>query len=158
MTPDSIIVSVPHCGTRFLQNRLGIKDHIHTLAEWDSLLRRVQGRKVYVPLRNPPDVWRSWCRRNLAHKFPYGQFFLAWGNLQHLASLYEIDIICIDHQSDSRITDWSKVGDGDASRAGWTMIQTDLRPLYRLPIVNDHYGPHVKWQPEQRQDVLTAVT
>lgn len=150
MTPDPIIVSVPHCGTRFLMNRLGINDHIHTMASWDSLLRRIEGRKVYVPLRNPPDVWRSWCRRHQPQIFPYGQFFLSWGCLQMLDSIRDVDIICVDHRTDPRIDDWGKVGDEDASKVGWQLIKTDLRPLYRLPIVEKYYGPHVKWQQEQQ--------
>lgn len=130
-------------------DRLGVKDHIHTMANWDSLLRRITGRKVYVPMRNPPDVWRSWCRRHNPKNFPYGQFFLAWGCLQLLDTMAEIDIICVDHKVDPRIKDWGKVGDTDASKIGWQHLKTDLRPLYRLPIVERNYGPHVKWQRDQ---------
>jgi hypothetical protein len=157
MTHDPIIVSVPHTGTRFLQQRLGLQEHIHTLSSWDSLLRKLAGRKVYIPLRNPPDVWRSWCRRHNPKIFPYGQFFLAWGCLQMIAEQMEVDVICVDHKTDPRINDWGKVGDQDNSKVGWQLLKTDLRPLYRLPLVDKYYGPHSKWQREQQQDAQIAV-
>jgi len=65
---------------------------------------------------------------------------VAWGLLQVLDSVMDLDIICVDKQQDSRITDWSKVGDGDRSRADWKLIKTDLRPVYTLPVVSRHYG------------------
>ena len=145
-THDSIVVSVPHCGTRFLKERLGIADHVHTTHEWGSLLERVDGRSIIVPLRNPVAVWRSWCRRHNPRLFPYGEFFCAWGALQTLAiTRPDIDVICVDKCSDVRITDWSKVGDDDGSRAGWNLLKVDLRCLHKLPLVATHYGPHVRY-------------
>ena len=128
MTPDPIIVSVPHCGTRFLKERLGIKDHVHTTKEWNSLVRRVANRKIIVPLRKPVDVWRSWCRRHEGRNFPYAGYYLAWGALQALDYQFDLDVICVDKQEDPRITDWSKVGDGDASRARWVRKRCNISP------------------------------
>jgi hypothetical protein len=140
MTRDPIIVSMPHCGTRFLKERLGLKDHVHTTANWETLTQRIRGRKIIVPLREPPAVWRSWCRRENPRMFPYANFFLGWGVLQLLDSTLSLDVIAVDLQEDERITDWRKVGDEDMSRAGWQLIKVDLRPLYRLPIIDRYYG------------------
>jgi hypothetical protein len=57
--------------------------------------------------------------------------------------MYEVDFICIDKCNDPRITDWSKVGDDDGSHSHWKLHKTDLRPLYKLPFVQRHYG---SWQ------------
>lgn len=140
MTPDRIIVSVPHCGTRFLKERLGIKQHIHTTHEWSSLVKRLEGQEIIVPLRKPDSVWRSWCRRHDRRNFPFADYYLAWGALQMVANQFEIDVICVDKQEDSRITDWKPIGDEDASRARWELIKIDQRPMYRLPIIVEHYG------------------
>lgn len=140
MTPEKLIVSVPHCGTRFLKERLGIEKHIHTTSRWDSLHKACAGKELIVPLRNPVDVWRSWCRRNNPHMFPYAQFYLAWGALQMLDLTYSLDVICIDKQEDQRISDWGKVGDEDASRANWNLLKVDQRHLQLLPIITRHYG------------------
>jgi len=140
MTPKRIIVSVPHCGTRFLKERLGIKEHIHTTHEWSSLVERLEGQHIVVPLRNPDAVWRSWCRRHDQHKFPYADYYLSWAALQMVANRFDVDVICVDKQEDPRISDWRKVGDEDASRARWGLIKIDQRPLYRLPIVFENYG------------------
>jgi len=140
MTSDPIILSVPHTGTRFLRERLGVEDHIHLVDPWSEVWTRIMGRHIIVPLRAPVDSWRSWCRRHDPDNFPYAQWMVAWGLLQVLDSVMDLDIICVDKQQDSRITDWSKVGDGDRSRADWKLIKTDLRPVYTLPVVSRHYG------------------
>lgn len=140
MTFDPIIVSVPHCGTRFLKERLGIEEHAHTHLDWDKLWDKTEGRTVVVPLREPAEVFRSWCRRHDPKKFPYGEFFLAWGHLHTLDQMIDLDVICVDLCRDERITDWSKVGDDDNSRADWKLHRADLRSLHKLPIVKRHYG------------------
>jgi hypothetical protein len=140
MTYKPIIVSVPHSGTRFLIERLGIEDHVHTHIAWDTLWERTEGRSIVVPLRSPVDIFRSWCRRHDPKSFPFGEFFMAWGFLHALDQMVDLDVICVDHCADPRITDWSKVGDGDGSRADWKLHKVDLRALYKLPIVHRHYG------------------
>lgn len=140
MTSDPIIVSVPHTGTRFLKERLGIEDHVHTNLAWDKVWERTEGRSLIVPLRKPASVWRSWCRRNEPDKFPYASFFMAWGGLNTLDQMVDLDVICIEAQHDTRITDWSAVGDGDGSRGDWKLMDIDLRQLYKLPIVDRYYG------------------
>jgi len=139
MTHDPIIVSIPHSGTRFLKKRLGIEDHMHVGPDWYMLWERVQNRPIVVPLRSPSEIWRSWCRRNSPEKFPYSQFFVAWGCLHALDQLCELDVICIDKQEDQRISDWSEVGSEDAGVANWKLLKVDLRPLFELPIVERHY-------------------
>lgn len=139
MTHDPIIASIPHSGTRFLKRRLGIDEHIHIGPDWYVLLEKTQDREIVVPLRSPSDIWRSWCRRNAPDKFPYSQFFVAWGCLHALDQMLELDVVCIDKRDDPRITDWSEVGCEDAGVAAWKLLKVDLRPLYELPIVKRHY-------------------
>lgn len=145
MTHDPIIVSVPHSGTRFLKDRLGIKDHIHAHADWDKIWEQTEGRQVIVPLRRPTDVWRSWCRRQPAKRCNQWspQFFVAWTIIHTLDQMCELDVICIDKCDDPRIDDWKPVGDKDGSAGQWKLHKVDLRPVHKLPIVNRHYGA---WQ------------
>jgi len=141
MTSDPIIVSVPHCGTRFLKERLGIKEHVHTHQSWNAAWDRVEGREVIVPLREPSLVLRSWCRREHPRKFPVGTFFMAWSFLHAIDQMIDVDVICVDKQEDPRIDDWTPIGEEDGSHAGWKLHKFDLRPIHNLPIVQRHYGP-----------------
>lgn len=141
-----IIISVPHTGTRFLKERLGIHEHCHTNANWRHIERQVHGKQIVTPLRNPSDVWRSWCRRRHRDDLTkwVAQFFVSWGVLHTLDQMYDIDYICIDKCEDPRIDDWSKVGDKDESVADWRPHGIDLRPLFKLPLVQEHYSSWAK--------------
>lgn len=145
MTPD-IIVSVPHSGTRFLKERLSIAHHCHTHTNWRKLYEEIQGKHIIVPLRRPDEVWRSWCRRRDPDSVLMwvGAFFQGWCILHTLDQMYELDFICIDKQEDLRISDWSKVGDGDENGPRWKLLKVDLRPLYKLPFVQEHYSSWAK--------------
>lgn len=140
MTPDPIIASIPYSGTRFLKERLGVDDHVHFTLDWGRVWGNTEGRSIIVPLRQPVEMWRSWCRRHDPKNFPYEQWFLAWGKLHALDQMTDLDVICVDKQDDHRITDWSKVGHDDNSRADWQLKKVDLREVYALPIVHRHYG------------------
>ena len=138
-----MILSVPHSGTRFLMERLGDTEFAHTTWGWDMIwakLEKSQHEEPIVPMRDPFEVWRSWCRRNKADAFPYADFFLAWGKLHALDQMMELDVICVDKKEDPRIDDWSNIGNGDANHSDWKLIRCDLRHLYELPIVKRHYG------------------
>jgi len=134
-----IIVSVPHTGTRFLKKRLGIKDHIHTVALWEHLLEKTEGRTIISPLRNPVSVWRSTTRRWVTPDIPLDthSFLRSWYMLHALSLVRDIDFIAIDKQQDERITDWAPVGKGDEGRAVHPDI--DLKPLYELPFIKEFY-------------------
>ncbi len=153
-----MILSVPHSGTRFLMNRFGEKKYAHTTWEWGliwELLDELPHETPIVPLRDPVQVWRSWCRRNKAETFPYGEFFLGWGQLHALDQMMELDVICVDKKEDPRIDDWTSVGSADGNCANWKLIRCDLRSLYELPIVKRHYGPSgeaVPYNPYNRKD------
>lgn len=138
---SKIIVSVPHSGTRFLKKRLGIKDHVHANANWVKLWEEVEGREVIVPLRKPPSVLRSWCRRRADRELVnwIAQFCASWFILHALDQMMELDYICIDKCEDPRIDDWTKVGDEDGSHVRWKLHKVDLRPIYKLPFVDRHY-------------------
>jgi len=72
-----------------------------------------------------------------------------------LNTVIDIDVICGDKQEDPRITDWGKVGDTDPSRVGWQLLRDDMRAVYKLTLINDHYGPRSTWQ-EKQHVVATA--
>lgn len=142
MTPDLIIVSVPHTGTRFLKKRLGIEDHIHSNSNWEKLWDTIDGRYVIAPLRSPPTVWRSWCRRH-ANRDPLewvGHFMAGWFALNALDQMIDVDMICVDKQEDPRIDDWQPVGEFEGRPTDWKLHKVDLRTLYNLPIVYRNYG------------------
>ena len=67
---------------------------------------------------------------------------MAWGCLQAVANMFEVDVICVDKQQDARINDWAPIGNEDASRARWELIKTDQRAMFNLPLVRQHYGPY----------------
>ena len=143
---SEIIVSVPHSGTRFLQERLGVEKYVHTTDNWVHLHKRVLNKKIIVPLRRPHKVWRSWCRRR-PDKNPLiwsPHYFAAYYILHTLDQMYDLDFICVDKQDDPRITDWSPVGESDASHAGWKLHEVDLRVLYKIPYVHKYYPSHLK--------------
>ena len=145
MTYDPIIVSIPHTGTRFLKERLGIEEHIHTHTNWRTLWGRVENRTIIAPLRRPDHVWRSWCRRRDGPEIANwcGSFFMAWGIMHTLDQMMEVEFVCLDKKEDPRISDWSRIGDGDSYHARWKLHKADLRSLYKLPFVHRHYPSHL---------------
>lgn len=145
MTPDRTIVSVPHSGTRFLKERLGIETHVHTNCNWNALWERVHNKEIIVPLRSPDAVWRSWCRRRNHPDIGkwVASYFISWGMMHTLDQLLELDFICVDKANDPRIDNWERIGDKDESVAGWKLHNIDLRPIYKIPLVQRHYG---SWQ------------
>ena len=136
-----MILSVPHSGTRFLKDRLSDPEHCHTHWSWDRITERLSScdQPPIVPLRNPLDVWASWCRRNGTTNFPYTEFFLAWGQLHTLDQMMELDVICVDRKDDPRIDDWTPVGVFGTEQV---ILPIDLRSLHTLPIVERHFGPY----------------
>ena len=142
-----IVASVPHTGTRFLVDRfdLDMEEHVHTHWEWERQMALIEGHDLLVPLRNPVDVWGSWCRRNEAIVFPYGEFFMAWNGLHLLDTMFELDVICVDKMTDPRISDWGKVGEYERFAPP---LPIDLRSVYNLPIVKRHYNRPYMGEPE----------
>jgi hypothetical protein len=134
---EPIIVSIPHTGTRFLQQRLGVEKSVHTISKWGSLYNQVEGKQIFAPLRHPTDVWKSWARRKKG-PFPYAEFFSAWYIMHTLDMLFDVDFICLDKRDDPRITDWAPIGQDDPGNPGVPLIE--LRPLFSLPFVKKHYG------------------
>lgn len=146
MTPK-IIVSVPHTGTRFLQDRLGVEKYVHTHSNWVHLHERIHDKQIIAPLRKPKDVWRSWCRRRDGGQdvLDWAQhFFAAWYVLHTIDQLYDVDFICVDKRDDERIEDWSSVGEDEKSHPLWKHHRADLRVIYKIPFVHRHYPSHLK--------------
>lgn len=134
---EPIIVSIPHTGTRFLQERLGVEKSVHTISKWSSLYHQVEGKQIIAPLRHPNNVWGSWARRK-KDPFPYAEFFSAWYLMHTLDMLFDVDFICLDKRDDPRITDWTPLGHDGPGPYGLPLIE--LRPLFFLPFVNRHYS------------------
>jgi len=145
MIREPIILSVPHTGTRFLKERLGIEHHVHANSGWQGMFEFCQDREaIYVPLRRPHEVWRSWCRRHYGRD-PLewvGHFMAGWFHINALEQLFELDFIAVDRPGDPRISDWSRVGKYDGRPTDWKLHKVDLRILYTLPYIKRHYGEH----------------
>lgn len=137
---NEIVVSIPHTGTKFLMQRLDIKDQIHSHAEWCRLQKELEGKKIYSPLRHPYKVWESWTVRNNPDRaFPYITFAFGWYAMHMIDTMYDVEFINLETQEDSRITDWS--AEGHAVGKGYikTPIPTDMKKLFNLPFVKRHF-------------------
>ena len=136
----SLIVSIRNSGTRFLQERLGISSNIHVDVAWDELIRRCQGEKIYVPMRKPRAIWKSWSRRaGNERPFPETRFVVSFWQMHALSLVKDLDFIAVDLQEDERITDWGPVGHNDLGK-GSHPITLDMRPIDNLPFVKRLYG------------------
>jgi hypothetical protein len=151
-----ILVSVPHSGTRFVMERLDIQVHTHTHWPWQvqmDALAPLKGRAPIVAMRDPADVWASWCRRaGHQDQFAYGEFFLAWAGLHTLDQLMKLDVICVDKQTDPRIDNWDTVAPWHMPHADTLPI--DLRSIYELPIVKRHYSYAQEEMPYNRYNYV----
>jgi hypothetical protein len=139
MTSNSIIVTIPHTGTRFLQERLGIKQYVHTVINWPILCRRIENKKIISPLRPPIKVWKSWARRRNPKNeaFPYIEFTSAWYTMHALDLMYEVDFIDLEAKNDPRISDWTPIGNEDYGP--YELPEINLNPIYKLPFVTRFY-------------------
>ena len=136
-----LIVSIPHSGTRFLKERLGIGENVHTYQDWYFLIEKVTGRELIAPLRDPLSVWESWSKRYA--NFPYFTFAFHWYGMHVLDQLYDIDFICLEQKSDPRIKDWSSVGSEKLEYNNPGALQSppaDISALFALPFVKRHYN------------------
>jgi hypothetical protein len=145
MTREAVILSVPHTGTRFLKERLGIEHHVHANSGWMGMYDFCLDREaIYVPLRRPHEVWRSWCRRHYGRE-PLewaGQFFAGWFNVNALSKLFPVEFIAVDRPGHPLIDDWTRVGQFEGRATDWKLHKCDLRIIYTLPYIVDIYGRH----------------
>jgi len=139
---SSLVVSIPHTGTRFLKARLGITEHIHTIVYWDSLMREVNKYDhIVAPLRDPSAVWQSTYRRWLkpdAHDNLH-RFIAAWYMMHALTLVRDVDFIPVDLKLDPRITDWEPVT-GELERNNKIKPNLCLMSIYALPFVAQYYS------------------
>lgn len=137
---DAIVVSIPHTGTRFLKERLGIEHHVHTHKSWEIICKEIAGKRLVSPLRHPLNVWKSWAKRHRVTRFPYIGFAASWYLMHTLDMLYEIDFIDLEVKTDPRIKNWSRVGDDDVEvTVEDTLPPGDFNQLYKLPFVQRFY-------------------
>ena len=105
-----IIVAIPHTGTRFLKERLGL-DHVHTGYEWTYIMQKIKGKHLIAPLRDPIDTWMSFVRRDETNVV---RFIAAWYCMHTLDMMRNmegnpIEYIPLEKQNSPRITDWTVV-------------------------------------------------
>ena len=138
---QEIVVSIPYSGTRFLKERLGITEHVHTIIfGWDALIRETEGKKLVAPLRDPKAVWESTVRRynrwDATDNIPI--FFTAWFMMHALSVIRDIEFIPVDLQISDRITDWTPIG-GEEDMCNTKCYPMCLRRIYSLPFVKQFY-------------------
>ncbi|MCP5014717.1 MAG: hypothetical protein GY938_05460 [Ketobacter sp.] len=82
---DTLVISIPGCGTRFLADLLGCNSvHIEIEDIPDTI--------IAVPLRNPRDVLKTWIKRNRDINIFAGR----WQRLQRLSNEYTIYPVALD--------------------------------------------------------------
>ena len=139
---EQIIVSVPYSGTRFIQERLNIAARVHTNnIEWEDLLDIIRNRRIVVPLRSPLANWLSTEKRYDTRPLTIAniaEWYDAWHKLHALSVSRPVDFICIEDQSDKRITDWSAVGHMDKPIYKYPI--PPLNFIYQLPFVKRFYS------------------
>jgi hypothetical protein len=136
-----IIMSVPHTGTRFVRKHFNNIPYYHTWLKWeDVMLRAEQADKIYLPLRHPEQVHRSWLVRERFYE-PSGTFrwYTAWQQLQMVYHLFDCDVICVDKQEDGRIKNWAPVGHEDRPLPAKDDYPARWDVLFQLPVVKHHY-------------------
>lgn len=145
MKQDRLIVSVPHSGTRFFEQRLGWYDHRHTFGWFDRLLTDIAAYdgKVLVPLRHPQDVLRSWAARQRNYQSQWlSQFSIAWTYLDWVVRIYDAEVWQVEKQDHPLITDWTPVGNKDRKTAKPESVETimdytDISPVFALPLIQN---------------------
>lgn len=139
---ERIIVSIPHTGTRFLKERLGIEKHIHTTITWESLISEVRDKEIISPLRNPCDCWKSTIRRWLQPDVPdnWFRFISAWYMMHALTLVMTVEFIPVDLKKDNKygITDWTPIT-GEEDRHNIVAPNVCLQMIYELPFVKQFY-------------------
>ena len=139
-----IIVSIPHTGSRFLRERLGIDEIVHTERNWHDLINKTAGHYLISPLRDPVSVLRSAVKRTPPElAFDIAGWIHNWYMMHALTRIRHIDFIVIAQQADPRITDWTPVGhddDGERPIYDRPYPAIDLGKIYELPFVDGVYG------------------
>lgn len=135
-----LIVSIPHTGSRFLRERLGIEEIVHTERNWHDLINKTAGHHLIAPLRNPMSVLSSAVRRTPPELIMFDEagWIHNWYMMHALTLIRQVDFIVLEHESDPRITDWSPVGhndDGERPIYNRPLPPMDLGKIYELPFV-----------------------
>ena len=110
----SIVLSVPHSGTRFVHEHMNTESYHHTWDKWECMVENCKtADHIYVAMRHPKDVRMSWIRRGVLHnKRSIYRWYMSWYQLQACDELFDLDVICVDKQEDPRIKNWEKIGMG----------------------------------------------
>lgn len=134
------VISVPHTGTNFIKKRFGVLNYIHSWVPWGQLYETAKNAEhIYIPMRNPIDVYHTWVRRNRLHGI-HGveDWCRSWYQLNAIHQLFDCDVIYVDKQEDPRIDNWEKVASNPKPMPEKWM-KVDYAVLWHLPIVRNHY-------------------
>lgn len=149
-TPLPYIISIPHTGTRFLRQLLGIArrdrtcPHHHILAKSPTahvqMANQVR-RGIVVPLRDPRAVLATWIK----HKRRVSDYLKSWELLEELDAKWPLLYLCVDHpKRDEQLahlaryfelplaTDWQPVGHSEGEPT-LPAVEWD-EVYYRLPV------------------------
>jgi len=89
-----IVVSVPHTGTRTLRGLLGAPGW-HVFGE--DFEKMVEGKRLIAPLRDPTEVWASFCRRRgTGHAVALSRYDESWMALAGWDAVYDITYVPVD--------------------------------------------------------------
>jgi hypothetical protein len=157
--PRNLILSVEHSGTRFVKNHLlrGCLTRYHHLTPYHAaFIRQLIPRfdNLFVPMRNPFEVARSWARKGMTLPLLPGRF-------DFLASLTNYDPIWIPVDAQNRVDyiaeavrrtglqldpgDWPKIGQ-DRSNMDYQMTDSELAIV--LPTIQKHGDFFRQFYPE----------
>ena len=154
MNPDdSVIVSIPFSGTRYLRQALNIPRCAHTYVPPERLLEYVESAtNIVVPLRRPEDNWASWARR-----WPEGkpwdrriaEFERAWIGMAWFLEYMSSEIVweaAVDTTVKTTIklypdykfpeSDFPQIGSEDE---GNNSYDYDVSHLYRYSFIKEYY-------------------
>ena len=136
----NLIISIPHTGTRFLRDQLGIDRFIHTARSWDFIMKEIEGKKLIAPLRSPKACWKSATRRQQKGRiFDIAKWVRSWYIMHALTLIRDIEFVIIERRTDPRVENWAKVGQNDPGD-NKSVPAIDLKPIYALPFVRPHYS------------------
>jgi len=144
MGSEPLVVSIRHTGTHTLQAILGChKVHMHQHPE---KYPGIEDRVIFVPLREPKEVWKSWAKRfpdndPEHYKNNQVQFLLEWRRLAQFDAWFHPKYIAIDvlYEGTLRLGA-SEPSDSDASRIEEYPWILAFDVIYALPFVAEHYA------------------
>lgn len=134
------VISVPHTGTNFVKKHMNANLAVHSWIDWGQLYKHAkEADHIFVPMRNPVDVYDTWVRRGrLHHPRDVESWYRAWYNLNAILHCFDCDVIYVDKNEDPRIKNWGKIGSLPKAKPDhWQKIT--IGRLWELPVIKNSY-------------------